>query len=52
MAESSLTVQRQSNQDNFDDLLNLFRDHVARTDAFLTAAKDLIERLFLIPEAY
>lgn len=31
-------------QDNLDDLLDLFRDHVARADAFLTAAEDLIER--------
>ena len=31
-------------QDNLDDLFDLFRDHVARADAFLTAAEDLIER--------
>ncbi len=31
-------------QDNLDDLLDLFRDHVNRADAFLTAAEDLIER--------
>jgi hypothetical protein len=30
--------------DDLDGLLHLFRDHVARADAFLTAAEDLIER--------
>ena len=31
-------------QDNLDDLLDLLRDHVARADALLTAAEELIER--------
>jgi hypothetical protein len=31
-------------QDNLNDLLDLLRAHVARADALLTAAEDLIER--------
>jgi len=30
--------------DDLDGLFDLFRGHVARADAFLTAAEDLIER--------
>ena len=30
--------------DNFDDLLHLLRDNVARADTFLTALEDLVER--------
>lgn len=37
-------LSKQPPPDNLDDLLYLFRDNVARADAFLTAAEGLIER--------